>query len=308
MLPNRNEKFERYIAPARSLPASWRLAVGIVLLFVTYQLFVFSLIGVAYLFGGRAGSGYVARAVNGADTPLQTIVVLTTFFGMILALLIVMHLVHRQKLSSLFGGNGRLSLKQMLLAGGIVGAMFIVSTLVYARIYPPVQNIGLRLWLLWLIPALPLLFVQILAEELIFRGYLLQQFAARFQSRWVWWVLPSLIFGSLHYQPATFGDNTWLVVVHTTLFALVASDLTIRTGNLGAAVGLHFANNFFSLLVVGLQGSISGLGLYLSPLSAGDAALRPLLVADLFVLLGAYALYMIIVTGRAGNDCNPAGS
>jgi membrane protease YdiL (CAAX protease family) len=45
-------------------------------------------------------------------------------------------------------------------------------------------------------------------------------------------------------------------------FGLVAADLTARTGNLGAAVALHFTNNISAILMVGLAGNLGGLTLY----------------------------------------------
>ncbi len=52
--------------------------------------------------------------------------------------------------------------------------------------------------------------IQTGAEELVFRGYLQQQLAARFASPLIWMVLPALIFGAVHYDPATAGPNVWL--------------------------------------------------------------------------------------------------
>ena len=111
----------------------------------------------------------------------------------------------------------------------------------------------------------PLLLVQTAAEELAFRGYLMQSLAARFASRWVWLLLPALLFGALHWNPAEFGANAWLVALSTTVVGLVLADVTAKTGNLSAAIGLHFANNVTSLLVVSLPGPLAGLSLWVAP-------------------------------------------
>ena len=81
------------------------------------------------------------------------------------------------------------------------------------------------------------------------------------------------------------GANAWLVVGLTGLFGLIAADLTARSGTLGLAWGLHFANNFFALLIVAPQGALSGLALFTTPFSADDTGLmRGLLVVDLAFL------------------------
>ena len=93
--------------------------------------------------------------------------------------------------------------------------------------------------------------VQISAEELAFRGYLMQGLAARFRARAVWWGLPALLFGLMHWNPATFGPNAWLVVLTAGLIGLIlamsppapatfAGDgAAFRQQRHGAAAGRH---------------------------------------------------------------------
>ena len=149
---------------------------------------------------------------------------------------------------------------------------------------------------------LPAILVQTAAEELAFRGYLMQGLAARFRSRWVWWLLPAALFGALHWNPGEFGPNAWLVALSTGLIGLVLADVTVRTGNLSAAIGLHFANNVASLLVVSLPSPLAGLSLYLARIDPSDAAaVRLLLLADLATTLAAYAAWLALCHGAG--DC-----
>jgi membrane protease YdiL (CAAX protease family) len=139
----------------------------------------------------------------------------------------------------------------------------------------------------------PLLLLQVTSEELVFRGYLQQQLAARFDSRWIWYVLPSVLFGFLHYDTEIMGSNAWIVVAHTTIFGMIAADVTARTGNLGAAIGLHFANNLFALTIISLDGSLSGLGLYKTAFHVSDeVAIRSVLIPDIFFLILLYGLFL----------------
>ena len=160
----------------------------------------------------------------------------------------------------------------------------------------PQLNLPFGVWLGWMVVVLPLMLVQVTTEEVIFRGYLQQQLAARFRSPWVWMVLPSAIFGSLHYQPSVMGENALLAVLITVLVGVFAADITARTGNIGAAIGLHFVNNFFAMCFLSLQGSLSGVSLYVTPFSVADSALlRPLLLADAASIAALYGVYLIIV-------------
>jgi membrane protease YdiL (CAAX protease family) len=125
-----------------------------------------------------------------------------------------------------------------------------------------------------------LLFVQTGAEEILFRGYLQQQLAARFAARWVWFGLPAVIFTLLHVNPE-YGTATTLLILGFGIlpFALFAADLAEQTGSLGAPMGLHFANNFMALFVVSYEPDISGMALYVSTSPIEDpATLLPMLL------------------------------
>ena len=55
-------------------------------------------------------------------------------------------------------------------------------------------------------------------------------------------------------RPRTPGSRS----LATTVVGLVLADVTARTGNLSAAIGLHFANNVVALLVVAVPSPVSG--------------------------------------------------
>ncbi len=88
--------------------------------------------------------------------------------------------------------------------------------------------------------AVVLLPLQSLAEEYVFRGFLLQGFASWWRTPWPGAVLSTLLFVSLH----GYGDP--LVLADLLLFAMALSWLTIRTGGLEAAIALHVVNNLFA--------------------------------------------------------------
>jgi len=103
-----------------------------------------------------------------------------------------------------------------------------------------------------------LVFLQTGAEELFFRGYLLQQLAARFQNPLIWFALPPIAFGLLHYEPTVYGGISWGVVIGICLTGLAWADLTRITGNIGAAWGWHFMNNFLLFNFLSLQDDMNG--------------------------------------------------
>ena len=116
-----------------------------------------------------------------------------------------------------------------------------------------VQVRPLIVWLLLLPFALVALLIQVTTEEMVFRGYLQQQFACLSLDRWVWMGIPSLLFGAWHYWNGNSPVEGFVYVVWASLLGVVCADLTARTGTLGAAIGLHLAVNFFAIMFFGIE-------------------------------------------------------
>ncbi|CAM5463251.1 hypothetical protein SALBM135S_03913 [Streptomyces alboniger] len=87
------------------------------------------------------------------------------------------------------------------------------------------------------------------AEEYVFRGWLIQAVGAWCRSPWVAVLPQALLFAAAHGWGTPWGFADLVV------FALVAGALTVRTGGLEAAIGLHVVNN---LLAMGLSAAVAG--------------------------------------------------
>jgi hypothetical protein len=104
-------------------------------------------------------------------------------------------------------------------------------------------------------------------------------------------------FGLLHYDPAGAGTNAWWIVAAATVFGLVAADLTRVTGNIGAAWGLHMVNNTFAVLIVGVDGTLSGLSWWVASVSTEE--LSPMLIAqDILVTTIIWLCLRLWLAGR----------
>ncbi|CTQ32607.1 CPBP family intramembrane glutamic endopeptidase [Jannaschia rubra] len=290
-------EFERFVAPARFRPQIWRLFLGIVLTVAIYAVGIMALLLAVWSLAGTAGLMGWMQNIAAADTPTSVLLMLATFGGMFAGPLVVARLLHRRPAASVLG-NG--VLRGFVMAAAITVAVFAAALLLMPPGFPLVPNTPLPMFLSFLPLALLGLLVQTGAEEVLFRGYLQGQLAARFRSPLVWMLVPALIFGSLHYDPVTAGSNAiWLVAV-ATLFGLLAADLTRVTGNIGAAWGLHFVNNATAILIVALDGSLSGLALYVTPFDAADVGtLRPLIVQDALTTVIVWACIRLWLARRA---------
>ncbi len=276
--------FARYIAPAQARPEIWRLLLGAGFIAAFYVGVMFALAVAVRLTG-----------MQGTRGPVATLALIYSFMAMGAGALLAARLFHGRGPATLFGRAAPLLrdfLRCMALVLVLYGLAFAFLP-VPGGLQPGLDPLR---WLVLLAPAAIGLLIQTGAEELVFRGYLQQQLAARFRSPVVWMIVPSALFGLLHYEPTIMGDNAWHIVAATGLFGLVAADLTARTGNLGAAWGLHFANNFYALLIVSAQGPLEGLALFTMTVPQSDvAAIRPLLFADMVGLLILWGLARLVL-------------
>ncbi|MBF9031312.1 CPBP family intramembrane metalloprotease [Rhodobacterales bacterium HKCCE3408] len=297
---------EAFIAPARHRPQIWRLILGIVLAAIVYVAVMVAIIAGAiwiangpalmtemsdWLVSDRLAQAPLEREITDvvtARTPTDMLIVLSTFAGMALGAMAAARVMHGRGLATLTGPFAPM-LRHMGLAI-VIAAPILAVTAILPPVLSTVENLDLPLWASFAPLALLMILIQTGAEELFFRGYLQQQLAARFRSPIVWMVLPSLLFGLGHLNPDQYGPQAWLIVGVTALVGLLAADLTARTGTLGAAWGLHFANNVAAILFVSMDGPMSGLALRVVPAAnLPPDLLTTLLIRDTIVLVAIWA-------------------
>ena len=301
MFPPRTPRFDAFIEPARAYPQIWRLCAAIAIIAVCYfsfTLLVFFFVGVIQVATG-IDFQLLGAAAPKFDSPYAMLALLVTFAGVTLGVWLAVRLLHKRGLLTVFGPNLKVLWRQASKTAHIIVPLFTFFLVLNVMFNPPVSYVEFFRWALWLPLALPLLLIQTSAEEILFRGYLMQQLAARFSSRWVWMVLPSVAFGLMHYNPAELGSNVWLVVIDTAIVGIIAADLTARSGTLGPAITFHFFNNLFAMFLMSVDGSMIGLALYVTPYTAADTeTLRSLLLVDIVFNLVGYLIYARIMTRR----------
>lgn len=286
MIPAR---YEPLVAPARPRRQIWRTVLGVAITGAVYFGWMVGLAALAARWQAVPFDRLLSRISTGAD-PWGVILLLAGFAGGWIGLWVTMHLLHRRRLRSLMG-RAPVVLRDFVLGTAILALVGGGLTLLLLPMLPPLQmRPDPSTWLAFLPLALLGVLVQTGAEELVFRGYLQSQLAARFGLRLVYLGLPALMFGLAHFNAAELGPDAWIVVASTALFGLAAGDLTQRTGSLGLAWGLHFANNVLAMLVLSLMGGLGGLALFsASEGSVPASMIRPLLISDMLVTLAVWA-------------------
>ncbi len=290
--------YETYIAPARARPQVWRLLLGLLLIALVYVLWLVLVGGGVVMVGGLDRVEQRLADIGQGSDPMTLAVLLFTFAGMGFGAMLAARLLHGRPMGSLFG-RAPVVLRDFALGFGILGGLAVVTGLPSLLFVDLEPGLAFEVWIRFLPVMLVGLLIQTGAEELVFRGYLQQQLAARFRSPLVWMVLPSVLFGLAHYAPAEMGANAWYVVLATGVFGLVAADLTARTGSLGLAWGLHFANNIFAILFITAGGALDGMALGRLPYGPDDIeVMRPLILADMALIGIAWGLCRLALRAR----------
>ncbi|WP_282061232.1 CPBP family intramembrane glutamic endopeptidase [Roseobacter litoralis] len=261
---------EALITPARPKAQVWRLVIGVILIagvFLLANQFLHQ--SLFTLLGSEAYGALTGR--DGQMSQLSVVFLLLSFGLLTVAVTVALKVAHNRGISAVFG-NATLFRSQFTV---VMLMLVILNAAVFAL--PPwdmgaplVPNVNFGAWLVVLPFAIVAIIVQVSAEEILFRGYLQQQLAARFRSPLIFLLVPSVLFGLGHYMPEEAGENANIIMVWSVIFGVLMADLTARAGTLGPAIAVHFVNNVVAILFVSMPDSLSGLALYLSPFALTD--------------------------------------
>ena len=147
-------------------------------------------------------------------------------------------------------------------------------------------NFNPATFLPYLLVALVLFPIQTTAEELFFRGWIIQ-WAAKRNTNILWLSSLSAVLFTLPHMvnPEAAGDFWGAFVGYFTVgFAL--GWVTVRDRSLEVAIGAHLSNNLFAALVVGYEGgALPAEALFVTEsLEWGNSNVASLLIVPLFIL------------------------
>ena len=93
-------------------------------------------------------------------------------------------------------------------------------------------------------------------EEMLFRGYLMQGFAALVKNRWFPVIMTSMFFGLMHaFNPEVKEFGFFTMIPQYIVFGMIFGIITILDDGIEASMGAHTANNIFLCIMVTNQSS-----------------------------------------------------
>jgi membrane protease YdiL (CAAX protease family) len=233
----------------------WKPLAVAPIAFVLYLLFSLVVIGLGEMIGRRLldPADYAAYSEQSSTAnvvltnPLALAVVLGSVAMMTPALVIARLIVRAGGIGTLTSVVGRIRWRWLALsllpAVGYVAAQIVIGY----GIAPAVTGEGLgapttdiHLLVVSLIVVVVLVPFQASAEEYVFRGFIMQSVGG-----WLRWPAIAIACSTV---PFVFGHlYNWWGLGEILVFALVAAWVTIRTGGLEAAIGVHVLSNLMAL-------------------------------------------------------------
>ena len=155
------------------------------------------------------------------------------------------------------------------------------------------------------IVTLLLLPIQTTAEEMFFRGWLLQWFSQRWSSIWVLSILSGAAFALPHMANPEALASPVLAFLSYGLVGFVLGWVTIRDRSIEIAIGAHAAHNLFLSLVAGYEGgALPAEALFVTQsadLGIGNIIFTAVLI-PVFVLVSRWGYQKRPVAGKPAVD------
>ena len=230
-------------------------------------------------------------------TPLlEFVAVNLSIFMMLAGLAVTVKWIHRRPLMSLVAPDQRVDWRRMARGAGawlVIGAVMAVAEHLlfpgrYYLSYDPERFYPFLVAVLLLTP------LQAAAEELVFRGYLMQGLGLLTRRPLAVAVASSIIFTLPHLMnPEVEQYGTAIMAANYFAIGMLLATATLRDGRLELAIGLHAVNNVFLALLANYEGSA------LATESVFTAAELDPVFSLAALVLGAFAFHGWIFRSRA---------
>ena len=195
-------------------------------------------------------------ALTGAPALLYFTLNLALFGVVWLGLWLCLPRIHQRPFMTLVNPTRRFNWGRFWLGAGLWLAINIAYNLVFAVLKPGYYTWSLDLpaFLPYLLVGLLLFPIQAGAEELFFRGYLTQGLGL--VNGWLGWLVPAVVFGLLHsFNPEVGAYGLLLTLPVYVGMGLLFGWITLRSGSLELALGVHILNNLYAGLLTRIPDS-----------------------------------------------------
>jgi CAAX protease family protein len=208
------------------------------------------------------GLGYLPLVLLHGDEQsgplLDFIIVNVSIFMMLAGLWLTVRWVHHRTLRTLVTPENRVDWRRIAKAALVWGILAALTATVEHWLFPARYYVSFDPQRFFQFAALVLALtpIQSAAEELVFRGYVMQGLGLITRRPVLIAILSSILFAIPHLlNPEVEKHGTLLMAANYFAIGMVLATLTLRDGRLELAVGVHAANNVFLAIVANYENS-----------------------------------------------------
>ncbi len=179
------------------------------------------------------------------------------FFPFLLGTILTVLIIHRRNPRTLVTFQKKIRWRRIAQGAMTWFLLAALAAVIEYVVWPSTFSISFQPASFWPFALLALILtpIQTTAEELFFRGYLVQAASLFNPNRAFLIFISSIIFMLFHIANPEIATDFWLVLLYYLGFGVFLALISLVDGSLELALGVHVANNLFSALLVSYQGS-----------------------------------------------------
>ncbi len=199
---------------------------------------------------GDPATNLVGTRFVGIPLVVEFLVNMLTFIPFIVATLLAVRFIHVRSLRTLITSEAHIRWGRIFAGAAAWLTIAALVSVVEALLYPgryvlTFQPVAL---IIFAVVALILIPIQTSAEELLFRGYLLQWIGLRLKNKWILSLINGILFFLPHSVNPEMATNSLLIGLGYFAMGFFLTLITLKDNGMELALGMHAANNLFSVL------------------------------------------------------------
>jgi len=249
------ESMQNYLELARQgKNAAWRSVLAVLFMLIAWQglgAMPSAILLFWMAFHGQLHADSTGDVLHGMDTLVGFIALMLASVFFLGGIYLSMRFIHRRPMRTLVSPARSLAWGRLFQGFGVWFGLVALMSLVEALIFPVryVWTLDPGRFFPFLFLALIFIPIQTSAEELFFRGYILQEIGLHWKNIWVLSIISGLLFGLPHLLNPEASVNYPLLGFYYFAFGFCLAVITLRDGRLELALGAHAANNLFSVII-----------------------------------------------------------
>jgi membrane protease YdiL (CAAX protease family) len=228
------------------------------------------------------------------DKSIGLILMIMMFVGVWLALFIGLRFLHKRPFLTLITPLKSINWSKILFSFGLFVGLSLFYDVISYGMYPEAYSLNFDLsnFIPLLIIGIIILPIQTTAEELFFRGYLLQGVVSWLKEPWIAVLITSILFGLIHGQnPEIQEYGVAPMMIYYIGAGIFLALITVFDNSLELAIGIHAAINFYAAVISSYSGAVLQTDTILK-----SNEMNPWL-AD-FVMIIAFIIFMYICSKK----------